>query len=218
MDNKNEESTFYIPPRVQLKQYSVRLKEFTAEIVHLKNETGRLENEVAKMQEKIKQLEIQVARIPENSIGTVLVVDDNKLTRKVLDDALTAGGYEVVVAEDGIEGLAILKTQPVDVVVTDLNMPHMDGFEMIQQIRADTEMAKLPVIVCTILRGESNTLQAAKLGVKEFITKPVTQKELLLKVDEVFSDTYNKSADGADSNLTVTSTDVVELEEQVKKP
>jgi len=109
---------------------------------------------------------------------TILVVEDDETMRELLRLHLTSAGYAVRVASNGIEaGHAVLGITP-DLIITDVRMPHMDGFELVEALRQDPAMADIPVIFLTI-EGESYD-RGASLGALEYLTKPI-QLELLLK-------------------------------------
>lgn len=109
---------------------------------------------------------------------TILVVEDDETMRELLRLHLTTAGYAVRVASNGIEaGHAVLGITP-DLIITDVRMPHMSGFELVEALRQDPAMAGIPVIFLTI-EGESYD-RGASLGALEYLTKPI-QLELLLK-------------------------------------
>ena len=112
---------------------------------------------------------------------SVLVVDDDQSLRELLRLHLSAAGYAVSTASDGIEaGYAVLKSLP-DLIITDVNMPHMDGYQFVEALKADKSLPKIPVIFLTSLdefdRGQ-------QLGAVGYITKPVRADKLLAVVAE----------------------------------
>lgn len=111
----------------------------------------------------------------------ILVVDDDQSLRELLRLHLTAAGYDVTTAADGIEaGYAVLKNPP-DLIITDVNMPHMDGYQFVEALRSDSSLPKFPVIFLTSMdefdRGQ-------QLGAVGYITKPVRADRLLAVVAE----------------------------------
>jgi DNA-binding response OmpR family regulator len=109
--------------------------------------------------------------------ATILVIDDDPNIREALGIHLRNAGYEVQTAKDGIEGgHAILKSRP-DLVITDAQMPHMDGFELVEALRSDASVAYIPVIMLT---SETDWDERGKrLGVDGYVTKPVRADRLL---------------------------------------
>jgi two-component system KDP operon response regulator KdpE len=109
----------------------------------------------------------------------ILVVDDEPQITRVLRTTLSAQGYDLRVANDGETALEIMKDWTPDLVITDLAMPHMDGFELCRRVRSKAEM---PIIVLSV-RGEERTkVQALDAGADDYVTKPFGMNELLARV------------------------------------
>jgi CheY-like chemotaxis protein len=110
----------------------------------------------------------------------ILVVDDDDSIRELLRLHLSAAGYEVQVAEDAIAaGYLVLKGPP-DLIITDVNMPHMDGFEFVAALRADGALPRIPVIFLTSM--EDGDSRGRELGAVGYVTKPVRSDRLLALV------------------------------------
>ncbi|MBI5514961.1 MAG: hybrid sensor histidine kinase/response regulator [Deltaproteobacteria bacterium] len=112
----------------------------------------------------------------------VLVVDDNAMNREVAAGHLEAAGYQTLVAEDGARALALLDEAPPDLVLLDVMMPGMDGFETCRRIRASAVGAELPVVFVTALTDLGSHERALASGADDFLTKPIQRTELLLRV------------------------------------
>ena len=109
--------------------------------------------------------------------ATILVVDDDESMRDLLRLHLGAAGYEVQVAEDAIvAGYMVLRGAP-DLIISDVNMPHMDGFEFIEALKADKNLPNIPVIFLTSV--EEGDHRGKSLGAVGYITKPVRADRLL---------------------------------------
>ena len=107
----------------------------------------------------------------------ILVVDDDESIRELLRLHLTSAGYEVEVAADAIvAGYKVLKSPP-DLIITDVNMPHMDGFEFVAALKADSSLPRVPVIFLTSI--EDGDGRGRELGAVGYITKPVRSDRLL---------------------------------------
>jgi DNA-binding response OmpR family regulator len=107
----------------------------------------------------------------------LLVVDDNANMRELLEMHLRAAGYDVQVAEDGIAaGYSVLRSPP-DLIITDVQMPHMDGFEFIAALRADKALPRFPVIFLTTM--EEGELRGRDLGAVGYHAKPIRLDKLL---------------------------------------
>lgn len=101
----------------------------------------------------------------------VLIVDDNKLVRQGLAEALEAKGLSVETAENGEEGLKKATGGDIDLVVTDVRMPGMDGLEMIEEIRKDEKGKKLPVVILSVDDQTTSINQALAAGVTVYLSK-----------------------------------------------
>ncbi|MGB1012669.1 MAG: hybrid sensor histidine kinase/response regulator [Nannocystaceae bacterium] len=115
-------------------------------------------------------------------LGRVLVVDDEPLNRDLLEIALSAAKYVVVQAQDGQQALEMLKKEPFDVIVMDLMMPVMDGFEACRRIKANPLYKQIPVIVATAADDRKSRLRAIECGASELLNKPLDLHEVELRV------------------------------------
>ena len=109
--------------------------------------------------------------------ASILVIDDDESIRELLRLHLSAAGYEVHVAADAIAaGYLVLRNAP-DLIICDVNMPHMDGFEFISALKADTSIPRIPVIFLTTF--EEGDQRGKELGVVGYLTKPIRSDRLL---------------------------------------
>jgi two-component system chemotaxis sensor kinase CheA len=102
---------------------------------------------------------------------TILVADDSVTTRTLEKSILEAHGYHVAIAIDGEEALHMLRSEPVDLAIVDLQMPRMDGFQLIEQMKKDPRLAKLPVIIVTSLESREEKERGLALGADAYIVK-----------------------------------------------
>ena len=114
--------------------------------------------------------------------ATILVVDDTPQNVKLLADLLTVWGYAVVTASNGGEALAQVRSVRPDLVLLDVVMPGMSGYEVCRQIRADSSTGVLPVVMVTALEPTQERIKGLEAGADEFLTKPINQPELLARV------------------------------------
>jgi len=115
----------------------------------------------------------------------VMVVDDSVTVRKVTSRLLERQGIDVIVAKDGVEAVAMLQERKPDLMLLDIEMPRMDGFEVARQVRHDARLSDLPIIMISSRTGTKHKEHAAELGVNDFLGKPFQESELLAKIDEL---------------------------------
>ena len=116
-----------------------------------------------------------------------LIVDDFSTMRRIVRNLLKELGYtNVDEAEDGDMALAKLRGEPFDFVISDWNMPNMDGLTMLQNIRADPALSKLPVLMVTAEAKKENIIAAAQAGANGYIVKPFTAATLDEKLTKIF--------------------------------
>jgi chemotaxis protein histidine kinase CheA len=122
-------------------------------------------------------------------VKTVLVVEDSEVTRALVLSILRTQGYRVLEAEDGQQGLDRLQEQRVDLVLTDVQMPRMDGFTMLERMRADARFADLPVIILTTLGAPEDKERAMSLGADGYLVKLDFEEEELIRTVRRFLQT-----------------------------
>jgi putative two-component system response regulator len=123
--------------------------------------------------------------IPQNSpipSGTILVADDQVPNRELLDELLSSQGFKVVSAADGAEALEQLRKQEIDLLLLDIMMPRLSGFEVCARVKADPETCLIPVVLITALSGKRDRIEGIKAGADDFLTRPVDRTELLARV------------------------------------
>ena len=119
----------------------------------------------------------------------ILVVDDFSTMRRIVRNLLVELGFSntlIQEAEDGNAALALLCAQPIDLVVTDWNMPNMTGIDLLRAIRADAALKSLPVLMVTAENNRAQIIAAAQSGVNGYVVKPFTAVTLKEKLDKIF--------------------------------
>ncbi|HTV87368.1 MAG TPA: chemotaxis response regulator CheY [Dyella sp.] len=119
----------------------------------------------------------------------ILVVDDFSTMRRIVRNLLVELGFSnplIQEADDGNNALAMLKSNPFDMVVTDWNMPNMTGIELLQAIRAEPKLKGMPVLMVTAENNREQIIAAAQAGVNGYIVKPFTAVTLKEKLDKIF--------------------------------
>jgi DNA-binding response OmpR family regulator len=115
-------------------------------------------------------------------MARVLVVDDDPDVRRLVEMKLHLDGIETVSAADGAEALEVLQSEDVDLVILDLMMPVMDGFETCRKMQADPALASVPVIMLTARAQASDIESGFDMGATDYIVKPFSPRELLSRV------------------------------------
>jgi len=135
-----------------------------------------------------------------NNTAKILVVDDTPKNVKLLADLLSVKGYAVATASSGLEALVKVETEKPDLVLLDVVMPEMSGYEVCRKIRENPETGILPVIMVTALDPGEERIKGLDAGADDFLTKPINQAELLarvrslLRIKELY-DTVQSQAD-----------------------
>ncbi|MDF1528467.1 MAG: response regulator, partial [Sedimenticola sp.] len=123
--------------------------------------------------------------MPEPGVGrTVMVVDDSITVRKVTGRLLERHGMNVITAKDGVDAVATLQEQRPDIMLLDIEMPRMDGYELARHMRSSDALKSIPIIMITSRTGEKHRNLAMELGVKRYLGKPYQESELL---DNIYS-------------------------------
>jgi two-component system, cell cycle response regulator DivK len=115
----------------------------------------------------------------------ILIVEDNEENRDSLSRRLQRRGFEVVCAEDGRRGVSIAKADAPDLVLMDMNMPEIDGWEATRQIKADAATAKIPVIALTAHAMAGDRERAIEAGCTDYHTKPIEFPKLLAQIESI---------------------------------
>ena len=118
---------------------------------------------------------------------SILVVDDFSTMRRIIKGLLGDLGFsKVTEADDGLTALPLLKAGNFDLLITDWNMPGMQGVELLRQVRADQRLKKLPVLMLTAEAKREQIVEAAQAGVNGYVIKPFTAATLKDKIDKIF--------------------------------
>jgi two-component system chemotaxis response regulator CheY len=117
----------------------------------------------------------------------ILIVDDFSTMRRIIKNLLRDLGYtNTQEADDGLTALPILKGGGIEFLVTDWNMPGMQGIDLLKEVRADAGLASLPVLMVTAEQKREQIVEAAEAGVNGYIVKPFTAQTLKEKIDKIF--------------------------------
>ncbi|MBI2313972.1 MAG: response regulator [Betaproteobacteria bacterium] len=116
------------------------------------------------------------------AIKKILVVDDSPTERFFFTQVLTKNGYQVITAESGEEGITKAKAERPDLIVMDVVMPGINGFQATRTIARDDATKNIPIIMCTSKGQETDKIWGLRQGAKEYLVKPIDQAELLQKI------------------------------------
>lgn len=114
----------------------------------------------------------------------ILVADDSPTIRKFVSISLKVKGFEIIQVADGMPALEILPSEPVDLIITDLNMPNVDGFELIKTIRSNEEYRELPIIILSSLSSNEEIEKGIQCGANAYLLKPFDSKRVLYEVSK----------------------------------
>lgn len=117
-----------------------------------------------------------------HSVARILIVDDDQKIRSILERILLRDGHTIDTAENGHAALAAVERQAPDVILTDVTMPGMDGFELCQRLKMNVATRLIPVVMVTGLADRDNRIKGVEIGADEFLTKPVDPQELRARV------------------------------------
>jgi putative two-component system response regulator len=112
----------------------------------------------------------------------ILCVDDEEGNLKLLESILVHNGFQVVCASSGTDALLKIKSQPIDLVISDITMPGMDGIDLCRKVKADPKLSDIPIIMVTGLSSHEDRIRGIEVGVEDYFTKPYNQTELLARI------------------------------------
>ncbi|EDY83090.1 response regulator receiver domain protein [Verrucomicrobiia bacterium DG1235] len=123
--------------------------------------------------------------MPKNPLSTILVVDDNLGARRSIEALLTQESYRFLLADSGVVALELLEEHTPDVILLDVMMPGMSGFETCQKIRANSRVSEIPIIMITALDDEESMIQGIDAGADDFLSKPISKIELRSRIRSI---------------------------------
>ena len=147
------------------------------------------EDEAVKLKLKIEWIDI---REKGDFMANILIVEDEKNMQDIISEYMRRGGHTCFTADDGVDALMLMKNNPVDLMVLDIMMPHLDGFSVCKTAR---EMSSLPIIMLTAKSDEEDKLKGYEYGADDYMTKPFSPKILLAKANALLRRTSAASTD-----------------------
>ena len=114
----------------------------------------------------------------------ILVVEDHEENRRIVRDLLTSAGYEMIEAVTGEEGVKLAETQRPDLILMDIQLPGLDGYEATRRIKANPALSRIPIIAVTSYALSGDDVKAREAGCDAYVTKPFSPRALLAKIRE----------------------------------
>ncbi|MDA8172553.1 MAG: response regulator [Nitrospiraceae bacterium] len=124
----------------------------------------------------------------------VLIVDDCRTTRKLLSFYIKSKGFDVATAENGLDAMSKVAQGDINMIITDLNMPFMDGIELIKTLKADPSRAHIPVLMVTTEKDAEEKKRAYAAGVNGFMMKPVSSDDVVKNVRNIMKNIFGEEA------------------------
>ena len=115
----------------------------------------------------------------------ILLVEDNAIILDNVSEILELEGYKTIIAKDGVEGLALAKSEKPDLILSDIDMPLMNGYEMLHEIRNDSEIQKIPIVFLSVKNHGQELIHGLQFGADAYICKPFDLSELLETVEKL---------------------------------
>lgn len=118
---------------------------------------------------------------------TILVIEDDPSVRTLLDKSLSAKGYRIVAADDGLSGLTVLEESRPDLIIVDIMMPRLDGMTFVKAVKGNDRTRSIPIIFLTAKNDPKTMIEGINIGARFYVTKPFQMDELLSKVQKALS-------------------------------
>lgn len=176
----------------------------------------KITDEIPIMDEAIVPVMANITQKNPVATQTILIIEDNLDMQNYLKTILSPF-YKIITAPHGKVALHILKQQPIDLVITDLMMPIMNGYELMEAMKKDDTLANIPSIMLTALNTSDSRLKALRIGINDYLTKPFEEEELLLRIDYLltFSQERKAFSETVTEEQTETSTPQIAMEDKV---
>ena len=120
---------------------------------------------------------------------TALVVDDSITMRRVTQRLLERRGVKVLTARDGLDAITVLQEHEVDIILLDIEMPRMDGYQFATHVRNDAKLKAVPIIMITSRSGEKHRAKAIEIGVNDYLSKPYQEAQLVTAIEALLGRT-----------------------------
>ena len=145
----------------------------------------------AKEKKEMPVKEQQPVANNEEKKASILVVEDDKASQSLIKKILENRGYEIAIAQDGIDAITLLSQEHYDIIVSDVNMPNLDGFKLLEII--NQKGIEIPVIFLTARTDLDDQMRGIELGAVDYITKPIEKERLLTKIQALIGTAHTKN-------------------------
>ena len=147
----------------------------------------------------------------------VAVIEDNQINIDLIRYQLEVEGFEIIIEKTGAEGLKMIKDQEPDLILLDIGLPDIDGFELCKVLRSDEKTKNYPIIMLTARVEDSDRIEGLKLGADDYITKPYNAEELILRIRNLLKRTNKYKESGSFLKIKDLSIDFNKREVKINK-
>ncbi|BCB96451.1 response regulator [Dissulfurispira thermophila] len=126
----------------------------------------------------------------------ILIVDDDKTTRKLLSLYLKGKGYDVITAENGLDAMEKIGTEDINFILTDMNMPYMDGIEFTRNLKSDPTLNSIPIVMITTEADEDEKKRAFEAGVDDYLVKPTNADQINESIKRILKKMFSTGGEG----------------------
>ena len=147
----------------------------------------------------------------------VAVIEDNQINIDLIRYQLQVEGFEIIIEKTGAEGLKMIKDQEPDLILLDIGLPDIDGFELCKVLRSDEKTKNYPIIMLTARVEDSDRIEGLKLGADDYITKPYNAEELILRIRNLLKRTNKYKESGSFLKIKDLSIDFNKREVKINK-
>ena len=117
---------------------------------------------------------------------TILIVEDNAEFRMLLKQIVSDAGYRALAADNGEDGVAVAKREMPDMILLDIRLPRMDGYQVTRAVRADSSVARTPIILVSVQSNMAEIVKGLKLGADDYVIKPFDPEEIAARIESLF--------------------------------
>lgn len=182
--NTKQQQTEDNPLTEQLENKEQEIQALDQELKSLQEKYLKVSKKNETLKQDIQRLQEKTKKAPQQKQKRVLIIDDSITTRTLMKKILESAKYEVYLAKDGVEGQSIIEKTPLDIIVTDAEMPNMDGFELTRWVKNKSKTPEIPIIMIASMTDKDFQAKAEEAGASSFITKNNFHQQVFLNIIE----------------------------------